>query len=377
MNYVTEIQVIQNTATRRVPGKAWIATGGLVLVVFLFATQWYAYDATRRTASPYLYYVGWSCLMWGLAPLVLWFGRHHPIRAADWQRSIALHIGASLGLSTIQVVIEAALGWLRHGLTYQSALAHYFIQHLQLYLFTYWVLIAAAQFFRMQSESRDRQLRAARLETQLSAARLKSLRSQLQPHFLFNTLHAAVGLVHEDPVGAEDILLRLSQLLRASLADYQTNEIPLRKEMEFIDCYIGIQQRRFGERLRVEHRIDSCALDLAVPSLILQPLVENAILHGIGTHKGNDVIEVKAFLDNGGLVLEVCNHNSALDDVMERLLSRGVGLANTRARLQELYGEGQSMQLLNLEPRGVCIRLAIPARRSSSDTAAQSTESYR
>jgi len=376
MSYVTEIQVIQSTATRRVPGKGWIATGGLLLVVLLFATQWYAYDTTRRAASPYLYYVGWSCLMWGLAPLVLWFGRHHPIRAADWRRSIALHIGASLGLSTIQVVIEAALGWLRHGLPYQSALAHYFIQHLQLYLLTYWVLIAAAQFYRMQSESRDRQLRAARLETQLSAARLKSLRSQLQPHFLFNTLHAAVGLVHDDPVGAEDILLRLSQLLRASLVDYHANEIPLRKEMEFIDCYIGIQQRRFGERLRVEHRIDTCVLDLAVPSLILQPLVENAIQHGIGTHKGNDVIGVKAFLENGGLVLEVYNHNSALDDMMERLLSRGVGLANTRARLQELYGEGQTMQLLNLEPRGVCIRLAIPARRLSSDTAAQSTESY-
>src|SRR6267154_683222 len=92
MNTVTEIQVIQSNATRRAPGKGWIATAGLVLVVVLFATQWYAYDATRRTASPYLYYVGWSCLMWGLAPLVLWFGRHHPIRAADWKRSIALHL---------------------------------------------------------------------------------------------------------------------------------------------------------------------------------------------------------------------------------------------------------------------------------------------
>jgi hypothetical protein len=373
MNYASEMRIIQSTATRRVPGKSWIATGGLVLVVFLFATQWYAYDATRRTASPYLYYVGWSCLMWGLAPLVLWFGRRHPIRAADWRRSIALHIGASLGLSMLQVVIEASLGWLRHGLPYQSALAHYFIHHLQLYLFTYWVLIAAAQFYRMQSESSDRQLRAARLETQLSAARLKSLRSQLQPHFLFNTLHAAVGLVHEDPAGAEDILLRLSRLLRASLAAYHANEIPLRKEMEFIDCYIGIQQRRFGERLRVEHRIDTCVLDLAVPSLILQPLVENAILHGIGAHKGNDVVAVRAFLDNG-LVLEVCNHSSALDDVMEGLLSRGVGLANTRARLQELYGEGQTMQLLNLEPRGVCVRLTIPGHQLSLDTAAQSRE---
>jgi two-component system LytT family sensor kinase len=220
-------------------------------------------------------------------------------------------------------------------------------------------IIVAAQFYRMHDESRDRQLRAARFEMQLSAARLQSLRSQLQPHFLFNTLHAAVGLVHEDPGGAEDILLRLGQLLRASLADYQANEIPLRKEMEFIDCYIGIQRRRFGERLRVEHRIDKRVLDLAVPSLILQPLVENAILHGI------------AFLDDNHLVLEVCNGCSTLNDAMERLLSRGVGLANTRARLQALYGDGQTMQLLNSQPHGVCIRLAIPVQQLPLGAAAE------
>jgi two-component system LytT family sensor kinase len=358
------------TGARQVPGKSWIVSGSLVLVVLLFATQWYAYDMTRGMASPYMYYVGWSCLMWGLSPLVLWLGRRYPIRAADWKRPVALHIGVSVGLSTMQVVVETALGWWRHGLPFQSALAHYFIQHLQLYLLTYWALIAAAQFYRMFDESRDRLLRAARLETQLSAARLTSLRSQLQPHFLFNTLHTAVGLVHEDPGGAEDILLRLGELLRASLAEYHANEIPLRKEMEFIDCYVGIQQRRFGERLRVEHDIDKRALELAVPSLILQPLVENAILHGIGTHKGSDVIAVNAFLDDRGLVLEVRNGSSALADAPETLLTRGVGLANTRARLQELYGGEQSMQLLNLAPRGVCIRLALPARPYSLIAAA-------
>ena len=365
MNLVTELSAPPKTEARRVHGKSWIAAGGLVLVVFLFATQWYAYDTTRGMASPYRYYVGWSCLMWGLAPLVLWLGRRHPIRAAGWKRSVALHIGVGVGLSTLQVMVEAALGWRRHGLPFQSALAHYFIQHLQLYLLTYWALIAAAQLYRMVDESRGRQLRAARLEMQLSAARLTSLRSQLQPHFLFNTLHAAVELVHEDPGGAEDILLRLGELLRASLADYHSNEIPLRKEMEFIDCYVSIQQRRFGKRLCVERDIDQRALDLAVPSLILQPLVENAILHGIGTHKGNDVIAINAFLNGRGLLLEVRNGSSALADAPERLLSRGVGLANTRARLQELYGEEQSMQLLPLEPRGVCIRLVLPVRQLS------------
>jgi two-component system LytT family sensor kinase len=231
---------------------------------------------------------------------------------------------------------------------------------------TYWALVLAAQFYRLYDESRNRQLRAARLATQLSAARLESLRSQLQPHFLFNTLHAAVGLVHDDPDGAEDILLRLSQLLRISLVDFNSNEISLRKELEFIDCYVGIQQRRFGERLRVLHSIDPSLLDSAVPSLILQPLIENAIRHGIGTHKESDLISVNALRDGGNLRLEVCNRSSTLSGTLNQLLSRGVGLANTNARLRELYGERQALQLLNLEPRGVCVRMTFPARKCES-----------
>jgi two-component system LytT family sensor kinase len=303
--------------------------------------------------------------MWALAPLVLWFARRHPIQTRTWQRSIALHIAVSVALSTLQVLVEAGFGWLRaqHSLSFQAALSHYFVQHVQLYLLTYWALVAAAQFYRLYDESRNRQLRAARLETQLSTARLESLRSQLQPHFLFNTLHAAVGLVHEDPDGAEDVLLRLSQLLRASLMDLNSNEISLRKELEFIECYVGIQQRRFGERLRVRHSIDSTILDFAVPSLILQPLVENAIQHGIGTHKESDLISVTAVQNGSNLRLEVCNRSSTLSGTPEQLLSRGVGLANTNARLRELYGERQSLQLLNLEPRGVCVRLEFPARQ--------------
>jgi two-component system LytT family sensor kinase len=353
---------------RRTFPKGWIVLGALVLAVFLFATQWYTYDATRHDASPYLYYVGWSFFLWALAPLVLWFARRFPIKATTWRRSVALHFAASVALSITQVVSEASLGWLRarHGLSFQAALSHYFVQHVQLYLVTYWALVAAAQFYRVHEESRNRQLRAARLEMQLSAARLESLRSQLQPHFLFNTLNTAVGLVHEDPEGTEEILLRLSQLLRASLGDLRTNEVPLRKEIEFINCYVGIQQRRFGERLCVEQQIECHLLDYTVPSLILQPLVENAIRHGIGTHKEKDKITIKAFLDDGRLVLEVCNLGSTLNDTPERLLSRGVGLANTRARLQELYGARQSMHLSKLEPRGVSVRLAFPAQRTPS-----------
>jgi len=368
------MRAIDNTDIPRAFGTRWLAAGSWALVVFLFASEWYAYDVTRGAASPYSYYLGWSCFIWALAPLVLWFVRRHPIQTQRWLPSLAFHGGASIVLSIAQVVIEATVGWLRvhYDMSFGQTLAHYFRQHVQLYFLTYWALVAVAQFYRIQGEARERSLKAAQLESQLAAARLEALRSQLQPHFLFNTLHAAIVLVREDPKGAEDVLQRLSQLLRASLGDFQTNEVPLRKELEFLDCYMGIQQRRFGERLSIDLDVDQGLLDCAVPSLILQPLVENAIRHGVGKHSGTDVVAVKAFEDQSWLMLEICNRNSTLVEAPERLMTRrGVGLANTRDRLRQLYGEEQSVQLHNLQPRGVRVRLALPLRRIEDTQAAQ------
>jgi len=361
------MQAIDSTNDRQTPVKGWTALGGWALVLFLFATQWYAYDRTRGDASPYAYYIGWSLFMWALAPFVLWFARRNPIQMQTWQQSLALHVVVSIALSIMQVLVETGFGWLRahHGLSFEAALSHYFVQHLQLYLLTYWGLVAAAQFYRLYDESRNRQLRAARLETQLSAAKLESLRSQLQPHFLFNTLHAAVGLIHEDPDGTEDILLRLSELLRASLAELHTNEITLRKEMELVDCYIGIQKRRFGERLSFENTIDPGVLDHAVPSLILQPLVENAIRHGIGIHKGSDVISLKAFQAGIDLWLEVCNLSSSLSAPPEELLSRGVGCRIPTRDCGKLYGGRQTLELLSSN-RARLREAKVPAQKCGS-----------
>src|SRR5882724_3686314 len=348
----------------RVGHKGWLLLAGWALIVLLFATQWYAYDLTRRTASPYSYYLGWSSLMWALAPLVFWFARRHPFQSQNRSRSLVLHVVAGFALSTVQVLAEAILGLWRHGhdLTFPATLAHYFGQHLQLYLLTYWSLVAAAQFYHMHTQAYERQLRAAELGSELSKARLEALRTQLQPHFLFNTLHTAVALVHENPDAAEDVLSRLSTLLRASLGEFGAHEVSLRKELEFLECYAGIQQRRFGERLTIEFHVDPRVLDCAVPSLVLQPLVENAIRHDIGTDKENDLIDISALAEDGTLVLEVRNRNSILSDTAERLLARGVGLANTDARLRQLYGQQQAMHLLRLEPRGVCVRLVLPMR---------------
>jgi two-component system LytT family sensor kinase len=342
------------------PQRTLMWLSALAFVILLFATQWYTYDVTREAASPYSYYLGWSCWIWGLAPLVFWLGGKYPIRGSNAKTAVAQHAGLSIGLSTLQVALEALFGWLRHGLSFEAALTHYFVQHSQLYLLTYWVLIGAAQFYRLQVESQERRLKTARLEAQLSEARLDLLRRQLQPHFLFNTLHTAIELVQEDPGAAENVLLSLSHLLRASLEENDANETSLRKELQFTDCYIDIQQHRFGSRLKVQQHIDPRALDLTVPSLVLQPLVENAILHGIGKHTGDDVVSIFASVDHDSLLLEVRNELSRLEEPIERLLKHGFGLANTRSRLRELYGERQDLKLSNLEPRGVGVKITMP-----------------
>jgi len=334
-------------------------------VVFLFATQWFVYDAARGYADPFRYYLWWSGYTWGvLTPIVVKFAYHNPINAATWKRAIPLHLGASFVLVVGEISMEAVLGKLRlhHDLSVQEALRHYFTRQTQVSLLTYWMLVGAVHIYQMRDEARKRELRSVKLEAQLAATHLEMLRAQIHPHFLFNTLQAATMLIHEDPDGAEDILLRLSELLRVSVDEAHIQEISLDRELEVLDLYIGIQARRFGDRLRFEISIDQDVRDCIVPALILQPLVENAIRHGIGMHKGSDTVSIQAFQEGEFLHLEVRNLSSTLEDKPARLPERGVGLANTRARLEQLYGNRQQFVLRNLEPTGVCAELSIPFR---------------
>jgi LytS/YehU family sensor histidine kinase len=281
-----------------------------------------------------------------------------------------MHITASLLMTAMGVFLEATIGWLPHtsAWTYAAALQHYFRQHTQIGLLTYWTLLGAFHIHRMLDKARVREVRAAQLEAQLAEAQLTALRAQLQPHFLFNTLQAATMLIYNDPEGAEEILLSLSELLRISLQVLQQQEVPLHREIEFLKHYAAIQQRRFGDRLRVEFEIEQGSEDCAVPSLLLQPLVENAIRHGIGVNRGPDVVLVRALVRQGRLRIEVENRASTLADRPEALLTRGVGLTNTIARLKRLYGSDELFAIGNLSPLGVLVSLSIPLRLLPAQT---------
>ena len=346
-------------------GKRTLIVCGLAAGAVVAASQWYLYDAVHGQAERFTYYLGTCAYLLGvLAPAVMWLARRWPIHSRTWKRSLPIHLAASLLLTALGILTEASIGWFPHAgqWSYWAALRHYFTQHTQISMVTYWALLGGFHVYQMYDRARRHEVHAAQIEAQLREAQLAALRSQLQPHFLFNTLQAATTLVYDNPQAAEDILLSLSELLRILLQAFDRKEIPLREEIEFLKHYTAIQQRRFGERLQFEFEIEERCCLCAIPPLLLQPLIENAIRYGIGLRKKPDVITVRAFASEDRLQIEIRNVTSALDGPLEKLLRRGLGLANTIARLQHLYASQQSFLIQNVLPEGVAVSMSLPAR---------------
>jgi len=198
--------------------------------------------------------------------------------------------------------------------------------------------------------------RTVRLETQLVQARLDALVGQLQPHFLFNTLHTISAFVLEDPKQANRMIARLSELLRQSFNRERGPLVTLEEELELLDHYVAIQEARFGDRLRVTFRVDPRAASAVVPTLLLQPLVENAIRHGVVPNGNVAEISIAAVREGDRLHLEVRDNGPGLNGSAS---GGGLGLANTRARLQELYGPSHRFELTNAPPPGPGGALAV------------------
>lgn len=233
-------------------------------------------------------------------------------------------------------------------------------QHGATGMLTCWALFAIQQAMQFLEDKTRRETEASRLASELAQSRLQVLRTQLQPHFLFNTLHAIATLLHEDMASAEAMLLRLSDLLRALLEDCDGQEITLRQDVELLDLYLGIQQVRFKDRLTTRIYIAPDTLECAVPSLILQPLVENAIHHGIGKRVGDDCIEIQSRREGDSVCIEVRNRNSTLEPDPTAMPGHGIDLSNTALRLRELYGDDAQVRFNMIWPEGVACRLRLP-----------------
>ena len=249
-------------------------------------------------------------------------------------------------------------------------------------LLAYGALLGLAHSVHFYRRFRDRERRALFLESHFASARLNALRAQLQPHFLFNSLNAIATLLRRDPRLAEATLLSLSDLLRLALSQSERQEIPLREEMNFVQRYLEIQQTRFGDRLRVEQDIEPAALDCLVPALLLQPLVENAIRHGIEPSEKSGLVRLTAQRRTSSLVLTVEDDGVGLSgsgpgshaakpagpqlNTNGLAGGNGIGLANLRARLETLYGKEQALELVPRSEGGLTVRIVVPFRLVSS-----------
>lgn len=221
----------------------------------------------------------------------------------------------------------------------------------------YWCIMCGCQALIWSRRARRREARALAAEASLVQARLEALQMQLNPHFLFNSLNAIATLVHTDPNGADEMLGDLGTLLRASLDNAQEQEVSLRQELDFLGTYLALERVRFGTRLTIEEEISPDALEAKVPTFILQPIVENAVRHGIEPQQAEGIISLSARIEDQQLSLSVSDSGTGLGDQS----SDGIGLANTRARLEQLYGEGQwSLMICNREKGGCIVSLKFP-----------------
>ncbi|HEV3470770.1 MAG TPA: histidine kinase [Pyrinomonadaceae bacterium] len=229
----------------------------------------------------------------------------------------------------------------------------------------YGLILVLHSAFRYHKRSREGELRASQLETQLWQAQLQALKMQLRPHFLFNTLHSISALVHRDPDAADRMIARLGDFLRLTLENSGAQEVSLQKELEFLKCYLEIERVRFRDRLTTRLDIDPQSLDTPVPNLILQPIVENALRHGVAPRSGPGRIEISAKRDNGSLRIEVRDNGPGLPAITKPngRFREGLGLANTRARLAQLYGGSHRLEVANAPEGGLVVTLEIPAPR--------------
>jgi hypothetical protein len=318
------------------------------------------------TSFGMLAYLRWSMIQWytwaALAPLVFQLAERYPVRAPLRLRGLGAQLVASVAVTFLAMVAGAMVSTLFEPSGFGRQLWYFFAQHFATGLLAYWALFAIQQAIHFHAEKSRREIEAGRLATELAQSRLLALKSQLQPHFLFNTLHAIITLLDEDKASAENMLLKLSELLRAFLEDYDGQEISLRQELSLIELYLGIQRTRFKDRLTTQIYIAPDTLECAVPSLILQPIVENAIHHGIGQRVGGDCIEIESRREGDMLHIDVRNRNSTLASSPIDSAGHGIGLSNTRLRLQELYGDAAELRLDVIWPEGVVCRIRLPFR---------------
>jgi sensor histidine kinase YesM len=311
-----------------------------------------------------------SCLGWViLTPLIIWTVERFLPEGKHSYRKLTLLILSGIGIVLLQTAYQAIVlpifmpSYKFVGSTFWESYRDMFISNwllsAALYIMTLGLILIATFYKKYQK----RELLSTRLEANLSRTRLQLLKMQLHPHFLFNTHNAISELIHNDPNTAEKMLTTLSDLLRISLDKLEIEEVPLQQELEFVEKYIQIEQMRFQERLKFKMNIDPETLDAIVPNMVLQPLIENAVKHGITPLAQGGTIELSCYRKGNQLYLRVSDDGVGLPEKNGKFVVKGIGLSNTKARLLHLYKDEQSFEINPNNEKGFTVLLKIPFKK--------------
>jgi two-component system, LytTR family, sensor kinase len=326
------------------------------------------------------YWVLWAAL----SPLIFRIARHFRLDRESWPRSVLVHISACLFISIAHRTIYLFVCWLLHVAAYQqltsiSQLYNLFVFfNLPTGFMSYAAFLLVSHAIVYYHRYQEGEVKASRLEAELvqaqlqvAQAELQALKMQLHPHFLFNTLNSISSLLEEDPEAADEMIARLGDFLRLTLENSGAQEVTLQEELEFLRCYLEIERVRFQDRLSVGLQVEPDALEARVPNLILQPIVENAIRHGITARLAAGRIDIQATCNDQVLRLRVTDNGPGLAAAGAGSLKEGLGLANTRARLEQLYPAAHRFELASVAEGGLQVLLEIPFETKTSIPSAQ------
>jgi two-component system LytT family sensor kinase len=344
----------------------WTLLGiSFALSAYLNAVRDNANISFKRTLSGYLA----DFWLWGmLSPLIFRLTIRYELRKR-FPRNLFIHLAISIVFALIVLSAASPLTWylgypniVRNPTLFilwrnNAFSIYYFHQGLTIY----WTTLVVAHALHYYKGLREEEARASKLSAQLAQAQLQALRMQIHPHFLFNTLNSIAALLHKDVETADRMIARLGDFLRSTLTRSEAQTITLDQELEFLKCYLDIERTRFQDRLTVNLQIDPQTLEVPVPNLILQPIVENAIQHGIARQTDSGVITIRASKLENRLLIEIEDNGPGLSANQNG--NSGIGLKNTQLRLQQFYGDDFSFHLRNSNGRGVLVSMNIPADR--------------
>ncbi|HEX8197548.1 MAG TPA: histidine kinase [Pyrinomonadaceae bacterium] len=350
--------------------------GITILIALFFSVLVYFSQIQLRPEKPPSLGISflWQSIIYDwaiLIPAINWFAARFRIECDNWLRRLPIHLAAALFFVLAHVVLYTFSFYLYHNFS-PPQYSHY-LDAMQTFFFSNWLVSTSMYFLILsfltardysrrfqaeQLENAELKVKNAELNSALAASQLSALKMQLHPHFLFNTLNSISTLLHKDTRAADEMVARLGDFLRLTLENSGEQVVTLAEEMNFIDRYLEIESIRFGDRLRLERQVEPETLQARVPNLILQPIVENAIKHGISRQIRPGKISIRAQRVGEKLQLEVEDDGPGLQNGKSG--NGGIGLANTRSRLFNLYGDNQQIEIANGAIQGLIVKLEIP-----------------